>query len=113
MRYIPSIPPSPSTPVDAVDVKPVSYLRAAMIVGERSLTPLVFPHHRPAQAEEPVPTGSEQPLPEERRRGIERRRISRRIRRTGASPYDTRAPEERRSGNRRESDITTKIQEKA
>ena len=111
MRNVPSMPLPPSSPADALDVKPVSYLRAAMIVGERSLTPLLFPHHRPVKNEAPAPTGAPLP-PEERRSGIERRRFSRRMRSQGASLYDTRAPEERRGGNRRDSDITTKIEEK-
>lgn len=111
MRNTPSIPPSPSTAADAVDVKPISYLRAMRIVGERSLMPLVFPHHRPAANTGKVSTFAVVPT-EERRRGIERRRFSRRILHKNTNLYDTRAPEERRRGNRRDSDITTKIQEK-
>ncbi|PWB48049.1 MAG: hypothetical protein C3F18_11860 [Nitrosomonadales bacterium] len=111
MRNIPSVPPSPSAAADAVDVKAVSYLRALRIVGERSLLPLVFPRHRPAADEEPLAASAAAPA-EERRRGTERRRFSRRIRNKSANLYDTRASEERRRGNRRDSDITTKIQEK-
>jgi hypothetical protein len=111
MRNIPSVPPSPSAAAEAVDVKPVSYLRALRIVGERSLLPLVFPRHRPAADKEPAGALAAV-LAEERRRGAERRKFSRRIRSKGASLYDTRASEERRRGNRRDSDITTKIQEK-
>lgn len=112
MRNTPSITPLPATFVDEVEVKPVNYLRAARIVGERSLTALVFPRHRPVkQAEKAIP---EALIPaEERRRGSERRAFSRRIRHAGASRYDTRAPEERRSSNRRHGDITTRIEEKA
>lgn len=111
MRNTPSITPLPATFVDEVEVKPVNYLRAARIVGERSLTALVFPRHRPVkQAEEAIPDA---PVPAERRRGSERRSFSRRIWHTGASRYDTRAPEERRSSNRRHGDITTRIEEKA
>jgi hypothetical protein len=118
MRNTPSITPLPATYVDEVEVKPVNYLRAARIVGERSLTALVFPRHRPVkQAEKAIPDA---PVPAERRRGSERRAFSRRIRHAGAGSatahgprYDTRAPEERRSSNRRYSDITTRIEEKA
>ena len=110
MRNIPSIPPSPSAPADAVDVKPVRYLHAAQIVGERSLIPLVFPHHRPAVTPESAATHNVAPT-EERRKVAERRKISRRIRNKSTGLYDTRAPEERRHGKRRGSDITTKIQE--
>lgn len=110
MRYTPSITPLSATNTDEVEVKPVNYLRAARVVGERSLTPLVFPRHRAAQKTAPIP---DDPPSVERRNGRERRNISRRIRHTGASLYDTRAPDERRSSNRRESDLTTRIEEKA
>lgn len=110
MRNIPSVPPSPSPVADAVDINAVSYLRPARIVGERSLLPLVFPHHRRAPEETAHPAAAPE---KEWRRGVERRMFSRRIRNKGASLYDTRASEERRRGNRRESDITTKIEEKA
>lgn len=109
MRNTPSITPLPATYVDGVEVKPVNYLHAARIVGERSLTPLVFPRHRPAQKTAGIPDA---PPPTERRRGGERRSFSRRIRHAGANRYDTRAPEERRSRNRRNSDFTTRIEEK-
>lgn len=110
MRYTPSITPLSATNTDEVEVKPVNYLRAARVVGERNLTPLVFPRHHPAQKTAPIPDA---PPSVERRNGRERRNISRRLRHAGASLYDTRAPEARRSSNRRESDITTRIEEKA
>ena len=109
MRNTPSITPLPATYVDGLEVKPVNYLRAARIVGERSLTPLVFPFRRPGKKTAAIPDA---PPPTERRRSGERRGFSRRIRHTGASRYDTRAPEERRSCNRRNSDFTTRIEEK-
>ncbi|MBU0592130.1 MAG: hypothetical protein ABIG70_14020 [Pseudomonadota bacterium] len=110
MRNVPSIPPLSPAAADAMDVKPVSYLRAAQVVGERSLTPLVFPHHRTLEKSEPD-TSSGTPPSEDRRREVERRRFCRRINQKDTGLYDTRAAEERRSGNRRESDITTKIEE--
>jgi hypothetical protein len=94
-----------------VDVKPVSYLRAAQIVSERSLMPLVFPRHRKSENAAPDKRPGEA-FSTERRSRVDRRRFSRRIRHKSASPYDTRAMEERRTGNRRSSDITTRIEEK-
>lgn len=111
MRNIPSIPPSPAAPADTIDVRPVGYLRALQIVGERSLMPLVFPRHRAATNAGPAAATAPESK-QERRQGSERRKVSRRIRNKSASLYDTRASEERRCGNRRDSDITTKIQEK-
>lgn len=111
MRNIPAVPTSPGAPADAVDVRPISYLRALQIVGERSLMPLVFPRQRTAANAEPAPAAALEPK-QERRQGAERRKVSRRIRNKSASLYDTRASEERRRGNRRDSDVTTKIQEK-
>ncbi|MDO8890715.1 MAG: hypothetical protein Q8N54_10845 [Sulfurimicrobium sp.] len=112
MRSIPSIPPTPSVVTDALDVKPINYLRAPPPVGERNLTPLVFPHRQTAEKAGSGAAGNVPPLVERRRKN-ERRKYSRRIRPAGSTLYDTRAHEERRSGNRRDSDITTKIQEKA
>lgn len=110
MRYTPSLPPLPSAAVDAVEVKPVSYLRAAHVVSERSLTPLVFPRHRPVENAEPV-GAAEAHVPEEHRSGIDRRGVCRRIQQKTSSPYDTRAEEDRRHGNRRNGDLTTRIEE--
>lgn len=111
MRNVPGIPSPPSAATDAMDVKPVSYLRATQAVHERSLTPLVFPRHRPRESPEPAAHSGELPSGE-RRHQPERRRLCRRIDPKDTGPYDTRAVEERRSGNRRNSDITTEIEEK-
>lgn len=111
MRHIPSNLPPPVIAPDALDVKNIRYLRPVLRVDERNLTPLVFPHlHSPEQAD--VENRTSVPSVAERRRGKERRNISRRTRRKGRLLYDTRASEDRRGANRRDGDLVTKIQEK-
>ncbi|MBZ0104685.1 MAG: hypothetical protein K8H84_03555 [Sulfuricella denitrificans] len=110
MRNVPSMPPVTPAIADEVVVRPVSYLRAAKVVGERDLTPLVFSLKQPSnKADMDAFPGT--PSSAEHRRETERRSLCRRIASKGMGPYDTRAAEERRSGNRRASDITTQIEE--
>lgn len=110
MLNIPRIPYPQSVAPDAVDVKPVSNLRATKPVSERSLIPLVFSQY---QRLERVGSGVFPGAPprSERRHGTERRGLCRRIEQKGMGPFDTRGAEERRNGNRRDSDMTTQIEE--
>lgn len=111
MRNVPSIPPPVAVPEEAGEVRQIAQARPVKPVSERSISPLVVTHFRPAESEQAMP-GESQPSPS-RRGEADRRKYCRRLDQKPERLMDTRTGLERRRRNRRGDDIRTNVEEKA
>lgn len=108
MRYVPSLPPTPSV-AEGEEPRRIHAVRPVRRVEPRSRVPLVIQHFRGIVKAEEAEAGPT-PVRVEKRRPIVRRELCRRLQHI--HPFlDTRSHVERRRRKRRRSDLTTTLDE--
>lgn len=108
MRYVQSLPPIVEPLPDSGAVRPAAQVGAVAPVGLRSLPPLVFRHHQPAQ----IPAAINRRWVPRMNNGLVDRRVCCRRIHSSRILQELRSGTDRRTHCQRADDVTTAIDEK-